>query len=156
MSGQPGMSLFIRFDLRFILISCMERVPEGMSHAKAKTTTCTHHVADFPHSLIAILLGRLRMTVDGALIEYRNLGDKIFHPSRKQSRFNPISRLTKWDARGLESAVEDLVRRLYPQPPGFNQDIPTGRNIFSQLPSPNDLCKVLVSLLPPVWAPALY
>lgn len=58
----------------------------------------------FTHSLIALMLGRLRMPVEKAIEAYAELSKKIF--SKKQSFKDG-----KYSAVGLEAAVGKIVKR---------------------------------------------
>ncbi|KAH9877705.1 hypothetical protein J1614_002922 [Plenodomus biglobosus] len=59
-----------------------------------------------PHGLIliAVMLGRLRMSITDCIHEYRALGTSIFGTRR-------YHRLTKYDHRNLESAIKEVVRK---------------------------------------------
>lgn len=63
-------------------------------------------------SLIAIMLGRFRMTVADCLDEYENLGQRVFGKPRLISQRNvPIVPWPKYSARGLEKVFRDVTRR---------------------------------------------
>ncbi|TKA49859.1 hypothetical protein B0A49_13135 [Cryomyces minteri] len=59
--------------------------------------------------LIAIMLGRLRMTVKNCLIEYKTLGKKVFGRKRPWKWY-------RYDHRILESVIKDVVSRHCPDP----------------------------------------
>ena len=63
-------------------------------------------------SLIAIMLSRLRMTVDDALEEYRNLAGDIFGHPRKASMRGPLLwPRGKYSAEKLKKAVSKVVAK---------------------------------------------
>ncbi|GAB7352255.1 hypothetical protein MBLNU459_g2722t1 [Dothideomycetes sp. NU459] len=69
------------------------------------------HYFDFMYGtstggLIAVMLGRLRMTVDEALDKYRLVGDELFGHRRSVM---PLA--TKYHHEPLEKAVQDIVRQ---------------------------------------------
>lgn len=82
------------------------------------------------------MLGRLRMSVREALDMYATLSEEIF--GQPQS-FRLLPYRTKFTKVGVEDAVKKVVHRR--TPPDFHG---TGTTVFSQLPSPPDLCKVFV------------
>ncbi|KAF7865472.1 hypothetical protein EAF04_006447 [Stromatinia cepivora] len=62
--------------------------------------------------LIAIMLSRLRMSIDDCIQEYENLGEKIFGQPRKLSMRGPIPwNREKYDHRKLEEVIKDVVKR---------------------------------------------
>lgn len=65
--------------------------------------------------LIAIMLGRLRMTVDDCIKEFETLGDKIFGESRWFSVRGPFPALRdKYNGEKLAKVVRDVVRKYTP------------------------------------------
>lgn len=84
------------------------------------------------------MLGRLRMSVEEALGKYRSISNDIFHKDFRQS-FWWVPGRTKYSAREIERAVETIVRERMPE--RFHM---SGKTVFSQMPSPSDLCKVFV------------
>lgn len=71
--------------------------------------------ADSPYSIIAIMLGRLRMSVDDCLKEYREVAQKAFTPKR---RLNPLPAPPKgaFSATALEDAVKYTSRKFCTAP----------------------------------------
>ena len=88
--------------------------------------------------LIAIMLGRFRMTVPDCLWEYRNLGGEIFGKPRffTQLRFALVNR-TKYDGARLKKVFEDVTARRSERLPETDSRI--------TFPSKRGLCKTLVS-----------
>ena len=69
-------------------------------------------------SLIATLLGRLNLTVEECLDEYRNLGSEIFAHPRRVHAHNRLWAGSKYDYRRFETLVHGVVgRHKRPQPP---------------------------------------
>ncbi|KAL9118353.1 MAG: hypothetical protein Q9187_005102 [Circinaria calcarea] len=65
--------------------------------------------------LIAIMLGRLRMTVDECLEVYEHLADRVFaHPRRFYIRKPPWIPRDKYDHRPLEDIIKEVVRKFEP------------------------------------------
>lgn len=65
--------------------------------------------------LIAIMLGRLRMTVDECLEAYENLADQVFgHPRHFHIRKPPWYPRDKYDHRRLEKVIKDIVKERSP------------------------------------------
>ncbi|KAF5625338.1 calcium-independent phospholipase A2-gamma [Fusarium tjaetaba] len=98
--------------------------------------------------LIAIMLGRLEMSVDDCINEYNTLMDKVFPPPQKWT-WDPSSWKTngywmsilssgeKWKSEGLEKVIKDLVNRVLNQDP---------EEVLLQDPhNPNPSCKVFVT-----------
>ncbi|KAI1618047.1 acyl transferase/acyl hydrolase/lysophospholipase [Exophiala viscosa] len=88
--------------------------------------------------LIAMMLGRLRMTVGHCIEEYISLGGKVFgKPRRLNARSNPFSNRGKYDCDNVEKVVEK-VTGLY------NPSIQT--ELWDKVPlkSPEKLCKTMV------------
>ena len=90
------------------------------------------YVALIGHSLIAIMLGRLRMTVNDCIAEFQDLGEKVFgHPRLALPGLTAIMPRDKYDHIELEKAIKDIVRK---QGPEFYSD-----TLFRQ---PNDtMCR---------------
>ena len=59
-------------------------------------------------SIIAIMLGRLRMSVAEALQAYRSMAELAFSP---KGFYNPFSISSRYSAEHLERAVKDIVKR---------------------------------------------
>jgi nitrite reductase/ring-hydroxylating ferredoxin subunit len=84
--------------------------------------------------LIAIMLGRLRMTLNECEDAYLNLSERIFTP--KRSIFSPLRGKDflladgKFDYKALEEAIKDIIGRT----PGFDES--------SLLKDPDPQCKV--------------
>jgi patatin-like phospholipase/acyl hydrolase len=58
--------------------------------------------------LIAVMLGRLRMTIDECIDAYTTLSDKVFE--KKSHRVNLKGKLHgRFDSAGLERAVKDVI-----------------------------------------------
>lgn len=65
--------------------------------------------------LIAIMLGRLHMTIDECLEAYENLADHVFgHPRRLHIRKPPWIPRDKYDHRRLEKIIKDIVKERSP------------------------------------------
>ena len=87
-------------------------------------------------SLIAIMLGRLRMPVRDCLDEYERLGAKVFgHPNHVfEMRFPlPFISRPKYSEKGLSEAVNDVHNRRKPNYIGHQEPL--------RFPYDDDLCK---------------
>lgn len=90
-----------------------------------------------PNRLIAILLGRFRMTVKDCMDEYENFGGEIFGKPRFFTQLNfGIIRRTKYKGETLKRVFEDVTARR--SEPLQKTD---SRITF---PSKQGLCKTLV------------
>jgi len=58
--------------------------------------------------LIAVMLGRLRMTVDECIVAYTSLSDRVFE--KKSHRVNIKGKLQGWDVAELERAIKQILR----------------------------------------------
>ncbi|MCJ1473730.1 hypothetical protein MMC13_002381 [Lambiella insularis] len=89
-------------------------------------------------ALIAIMLGRFRMTVDDCKHEYRTLGEKVFGRPRLLStiRFGIADRM-KYKSAGLKNVFEEVAIRRCER----SRDVPQ-RVTF---PSKRGLCKTIVT-----------
>jgi predicted acylesterase/phospholipase RssA len=58
--------------------------------------------------LIAIMLGRLRMTVDECIVAYTSLSNKVFEKKRHRSKINGQLQ-GRFDAAALEQAVKQIL-----------------------------------------------
>ena len=69
-----------------------------------------------PYSLIAIMLGRLRMNIDDCITEYENLGEKVFAHSRWFHSTSPLwwSR-AKYNHKTLERVIQEVIRERVPK-----------------------------------------
>ena len=90
-------------------------------------TSSKHYIhADAHHSLITIMLGRLRMNTDDCIKEYETLGAKVFGHSRcfhlRSPFFWPRG---KYNHKVLQEIVRDVVKRYMPKV----ADFPGGRNL---------------------------
>ncbi|KAL9137349.1 MAG: hypothetical protein Q9175_001449 [Cornicularia normoerica] len=85
--------------------------------------------------LIAIMLGRLHMTVDECLEAYENLADHVFgHPRHLHIRKPPWIPRDKYDHRRLEKIIKDIVK----------QRSPAGHN-STEFRQPNEyMCRTIV------------
>lgn len=90
--------------------------------------------------LISIMLGRLRMSTGDALEKYRLISKEVFHKDLRQWGWQ-LKLLTKYPAHKIESVIRSIVRERTPEK---SREIE--KTVFSQMPSPSDLCKVLVSI----------
>lgn len=64
---------------------------------------------------IAIMLGRLLMTVDECLRAYENLADSIFgHPRHVHMRNTLIVRRPKYRHKNLERAIKEIIGENHP------------------------------------------
>lgn len=90
-------------------------------------------IANFANSLIAIMLSRLRMTIDDCIEEYANMGADIFGSPRIFSMRGPIPwKREKYDYRKLEAAIKDVVNRRHRK---------AGQVSDSMYPSTPDRCR---------------
>ena len=81
--------------------------------------------ADHYRSLIAIMLGRLRMNIDDCIREYETLGAKVFGHSRWFHLRSPLFwPRDKYNHKVLQETVRDVVKRYIPKV----ADFPGGRN----------------------------
>lgn len=85
--------------------------------------------------LIAIMLGRLHMTVDECLDAYENLADHVFgHPRQFHIRKPPWIPQDKYDHLRLEKVIKDIVKQRSPK--GHNS---------TEFRQPNeDMCRTIV------------
>jgi hypothetical protein len=89
--------------------------------------------------LIALMLGRLKMSVDECLEAYQTLGDSIFgHPRWRHIRQFKIPFLwwprSKYNKQKFEDVIQGFVNRYEPRRVGD----PAGSDY---LPDPEDRCK---------------
>lgn len=63
-------------------------------------------------SIIAIMLGRLRMTVDECICAYRKMAERAFTP--KRTTLLPASPSGAFSAKALEAAIRDTVKEFCP------------------------------------------
>lgn len=98
-------------------------------------------VADTFYRLIAIMLGRLRMTVLDCIKEYESLGGKIFGKPRflTELHFPIITTRAKYDATKLKDIFEDVTRR--------RDQLTKEVHRNTKFPSERDLCRTLVLTL---------
>ena len=86
-------------------------------------------------SLIAIMLGRLRMTVADCLQEYQHLAGKGFGSPNIFCEMNiplPLVSRTKYSPKGLEAVLSDVIARR----------LPLNDTIDSRFPLPRGVSKV--------------
>ena len=103
---------------------------EPLSHANnGHILTKVYH-----HSLIAIMLGRLQMTVDQCITAYEGMASKIFNAGIMSQVGNGASKGARYSADALEQAVKDIVAQY-----AGNPDAP--------MRDPVDGCKVCVIML---------
>ena len=77
------------------------------------------------HSLIGIMLERLRMNIDDCITEYEMLGAKVFGHSRWFHLRSPLFwPMDKYSYKVLQGVVGEVVARWAPKP----ADFPGGRN----------------------------
>lgn len=87
--------------------------------------------ADYEASLIAIMLGRLKMTVDECISAYADLSDEVFQ--KKHHRVNIRAGIQgRFDSSALERAVKEIIVSK-----GFDKD----ELLFDKH---DDACKVQV------------
>lgn len=85
--------------------------------------------------LIAIMLGRFRMTVVDCLHEYEQLGKEVFGKPRTLTELNTfVIRRTKYKAKNLKKVFEDVAARR-------NELLPDTENCKITFPSRRGLCK---------------
>ena len=66
----------------------------------------------FFHSLIAIMLGRLNMSVDECIKEYEELMGSIFGSKAHLWPVSPFANVNaQYDAKRVKAAIEDLLRK---------------------------------------------
>ncbi|KAL1857625.1 hypothetical protein Daus18300_010265 [Diaporthe australafricana] len=66
--------------------------------------------------LIAIMLGRLQMSVEDCLGEYKNFVDIVF-PTSRYTTVSLLATGSKWDATALEDCIKKLVKKQLQQDP---------------------------------------
>lgn len=97
----------VHFCLAITLISCAVRVLAGMLHPNSlieKQLTV--------RSLIAVMLGKLRMDFESCIKEYKLIAQKVFGKPRAASqRVFGIVPWTKYSAEALEASVQSLMLR---------------------------------------------
>jgi hypothetical protein len=67
------------------------------------------------------MLGRLNLTVDECLEEYKRLGAEVFAHPRKAHAHNRLWAGSKYDYRKFEDVIEGVVRR-YKRPRPSNEE----------------------------------
>lgn len=90
--------------------------------------------------IIAMMLGRMRMTVEDTLAEYENLGERVFGKPRLFSMRGPIPWFrTKYSHRKFEEAIKWVLQ-------GRRQIDPDGQTVSedSGFFSPPDRCRTIV------------
>ena len=93
-------------------------------------------LAEFCQSLIAIMLGRLRMSVDDGISVYEQLGERIFGRPRWFHVRSPLFwPRDEYNHKTLETIIQDLVQR------GIPNHAPGGRNLAFD----ENRCRVWVS-----------
>jgi hypothetical protein len=110
-------------------------VPEGMYNNPKQALDRS---LTWNYSLIAIMLSRLRMTVEDCITEYVNLGGEIFgKPRHFHELIRPLYWInrTKYDARKLVDVINDVTGRRGKRGSG------------SRFESDADLCRTLVYLI---------
>ncbi|ORY16706.1 acyl transferase/acyl hydrolase/lysophospholipase [Clohesyomyces aquaticus] len=88
--------------------------------------------------LNAIMLGRLRMSVDDCIEKYPPLAQSVF--GRRRPIVKYISTGTKYDEANLERAIKEIVKSRIPPDCLDNERY----RRFHTYPSPGDLCKTIV------------
>lgn len=85
--------------------------------------------------LIAIMLGRFRMTVPDCIDEYKKLGGSVFGKPRffTELRFPFLTSRKKYDAEKLQRVFKEVTTRRNQQP--------TNETLFITFPTDHDLCK---------------
>lgn len=81
--------------------------------------SCPSHRAASTGGLIAVLLGKLELTVNEALTVYNDLMPIMFPRSRQSKRTTP-----RYDAEVLEHAIRDILRRHNINPDTATLDLP--------------------------------
>jgi hypothetical protein len=80
--------------------------------AAAHMSVAVRNATLIPSSLIAIMLGRFRMTIPDCLHEYKQMGDAIFGNPRHVTRLRTgIVPRVKYDATKMERAAKAVVAR---------------------------------------------
>ncbi|KAK6499025.1 hypothetical protein TWF481_011595 [Arthrobotrys musiformis] len=99
--------------------------------------------------LLAMMLGRLRMSVEECLSCWADLSKKIFQP--KRSKYNPLKAVSflkadgRFDAEILEAGIKDIIRKKLSQPYILaNEKIPTNLEEVLLWGQAEDSCKVFV------------
>jgi len=82
-------------------------------------------------SLIAIMLGRLQMTVDECITAYTSLSDRVFRKQRHRLKLNGQMQ-GRFDSLELERAIKQIVAQQ-----GFREDL-------ELMDSPDAPCKMYV------------
>jgi hypothetical protein len=64
-------------------------------------------------SLIAIMLGRLQMSVDDCISHYRTLSERVFgrRGNPVTNNFKLVMGISKFDAAELEAAIKEVIRQ---------------------------------------------
>lgn len=100
-----------------------------------------HAVSDKFSRLIAIMLGRFRMTVPDCISEYDNLGEEVFGKPRMLYTLRyGLGNRTKYKAANLEKVFKDVAERRSEQLSQAHSRI--------TFPSARGLCRTLVSFSP--------
>jgi patatin-like phospholipase/acyl hydrolase len=62
--------------------------------------------------LIALMVGRLKMSVGAALEAYRDVAKEVFHTETRSwlNRLNPVAMLPRYSADKLEAAFQNIVK----------------------------------------------
>jgi hypothetical protein len=84
-------------------------------------------------SILAIMLGRLRMTIDECIEEFVKVGNNVFGKPRWFSVRVPLFfPRDRFDSGKLENVMKDLVKRRSKELPGWRADL---------FASPSEMCK---------------
>ena len=106
-----------------------ERPPNAVTTTHEKEENCLEktkpwlpcHYFDYiagtsTGGLIAIMLGRLRMNIDDCIVEYENLGSKIFaHPRWFHYRTALFWAREKYDHKILKNVISEVVDNKVPK-----------------------------------------
>lgn len=121
-----SLHLFIAsFSLVTILITLVVHQLAGKS-----TPDYLPIITKFPSSLTAIMLSRLRMSVDDTITEYKYMAETIFGRPRSKLVRMAFKSSNKYSTQKLEACIRDVLAR---------RAEPVEREIFFH--SPPDLCK---------------
>ncbi|KAF2179297.1 FabD/lysophospholipase-like protein [Zopfia rhizophila CBS 207.26] len=128
-----------------MLEKLMEKIyhdPENKYRPGTVDDMCPAHYFDYFYGtstggLIALMFGRLRMTLGDAKRAYENFASGIFSAQMRQNSLLG----SKWNHTNLVNNIDTLVAGRGPNP-ADGHGVPAQAPLFNNLPSPPDLCKV--------------
>ncbi|EPE34619.1 FabD/lysophospholipase-like protein [Glarea lozoyensis ATCC 20868] len=97
-----------------------QRSEENLKHFQQPSTYFGYIAGTSTRGLIAIMLGRLKLTVDECIEQYEIIGETIFAHPRRFHVQNKLWLCSKFDWRNVEGALTQVVNKYAPN--GLNQN----------------------------------